>query len=141
MGLRKHQAERRSIHKIFKTYLSPFTIEVTEGCTICSYMTYLQKFPEQVYAKCVCVTLDVGAAMNALKMSWSYPNEFSIVVIELGNFYFMKDKFKVNLLLFHLSMVVTCNGLRTFNKNVRTDIILPLNFKSSVPYLFTENKF
>ena len=62
MQLRRHQAEQRSIQKIFETYLPLLTTKVVEGRTICSYMTYLQKLAEQVNTKCVHVT-NVGAAI------------------------------------------------------------------------------
>eukprot|EP00794_Sanderia_malayensis_P014842 gene14842-biopygen11931 len=41
------------------------------------------------------VTLDVGAAMNALKLIWNFPDQFSNVLIHLGQFHFIKENFAV----------------------------------------------
>ena len=41
------------------------------------------------------VTLDVGAALNAYKLLWKYPEQFSNVVIHLGDFHVMKENFKI----------------------------------------------
>ena len=41
------------------------------------------------------VTLDVGAAMNAFKVVWNYPETFSNVVIHLGDFHLMKEIFSI----------------------------------------------
>ena len=41
------------------------------------------------------ITLDIGAAINAYKVLWSYPNIFKNIVIHLGDFHFMKENFKV----------------------------------------------
>ena len=41
------------------------------------------------------VFLDVGAAMNAYKLVWNYPDKFSNVLVHLGDFYFMKEIFNV----------------------------------------------
>ena len=44
------------------------------------------------------VTLDVGAAINAFKTVWHYPEKFKNVVIHLGDFHFMKENFQVRIL-------------------------------------------
>ena len=41
------------------------------------------------------VTLDVGAAMNAFKVVWNYPETFHNVVIHLGDFHLMKEIFSI----------------------------------------------
>ena len=41
------------------------------------------------------VFLDVGAAMNACKLVWNYPDKFSNVLVHLGDFHFMKEIFNV----------------------------------------------
>ena len=37
------------------------------------------------------VTLDVGAAMNAYKVIWSFQDQFKNVLIHLADFHFMKE--------------------------------------------------
>ena len=41
------------------------------------------------------VSLDVGAAMNAYKLTWNYPEKFRNVIIHLGDFHFIKENFGV----------------------------------------------
>ena len=41
------------------------------------------------------ITLDVGAAINAYKTIWSYPEQYKNVIIHLGSFHFLKEKFQV----------------------------------------------
>ena len=41
------------------------------------------------------VTLDVGPAINAYKLLWKYSQQFSNVIIHLGDFHMMKENFKV----------------------------------------------
>ena len=36
------------------------------------------------------ITVDVGAATNAFKTVWNLPEQFSNVMIHLGDFHFMK---------------------------------------------------
>ena len=42
------------------------------------------------------ITLDVGAAMNAYKFVWSNPERFKNVVIHLGDFRCIEEKFQVS---------------------------------------------
>ena len=39
--------------------------------------------------------MDVGAAVNAYKLSWNYPGRFKNVLIHLGDFHFLKENFNV----------------------------------------------
>ena len=41
------------------------------------------------------ITLDVSAAMNAERMLWKYPATFKSVLINLGDFHFIKANFSV----------------------------------------------
>ena len=41
------------------------------------------------------VTLDIGAAINAYWLTWSYRKLFSNVLIHPGDFHFMKENFQV----------------------------------------------
>ena len=40
------------------------------------------------------ITLDVGAAINAHKLLWNKYVQFSIIIIHLGGFHFMKENFR-----------------------------------------------
>ena len=44
------------------------------------------------------ITLDIGAAMNAYKLSWRNLEQFSNAVIQIGDFHYLKENFKVILL-------------------------------------------
>ena len=55
----------------------------------------MQKLAEEVKMPYMNVTLDVGAAMNAYKLSWNYPERFNNVLIYLGDFQFLKENFSV----------------------------------------------
>ena len=77
------------------TYLPPLNSPVTEFATIFKYLTYMQSLAKIVNMPYVNVFLDVGAAMNAYKLVWNYPDKFSNVLVHLGDFYFMKEIFNV----------------------------------------------
>ena len=55
----------------------------------------MQKLAEEVNMPYVNVTLDVGAAVNACKLCWNYPERFKNVLIHLGDFHFLKENFNV----------------------------------------------
>ena len=44
------------------------------------------------------IFLDIGAAINAYKFIWNSLTAHSNVVLHLGSFHFMKEKFQVNCL-------------------------------------------
>ena len=50
----------------------------------------MQKLAEEVNMLYVSVMLDVGAAVNAYKLCWNYPERFKNVLIHLGDFHFLK---------------------------------------------------
>ena len=88
----------RQTGKIVKTkevYLPPITTKVTDFGTIQKYLNYLQSLSHYVNMPYVNVTLDVGAAINAYKTIWSYPEDYRNVVIHLGSFHFLKENFQV----------------------------------------------
>ena len=66
-------------------------------------MKYFQVLAKEMNMPYVNVTLDVGAAINAFKLLWKYSQEFSNVVIHLGDFHNMKENFKILGLLVHSS--------------------------------------
>ena len=41
------------------------------------------------------ITLDIGAALNAFKVLWNYPDKFENIVIHLGDFHYMKEIFAI----------------------------------------------
>ena len=53
----------------------------------------MQKLAEEVNMTYVNVTLYAGAAVNAYKLSWNYPERFKNVLIHLGDFHFLKENF------------------------------------------------
>ena len=55
----------------------------------------MQKLAEEVNMPYVSVMLDVGAAVNAYKLCWNYPERFKNVLIHLGDFHFLKENFNV----------------------------------------------
>ena len=60
---------------------------------------YLQTLATKVDMPHVNIMLDVGAAINVYKYLWNNYDIFNTVVIQLGNFHFMRENFKVNLFL------------------------------------------
>ena len=84
-----------AIKQTVTTHLPPLNSPVTEFATIFKYLTYMQSLAKIVNMPYVNVFLDVGAAMNAYKLVWNYPDKFSNVLVLLGDFYFMKEIFDV----------------------------------------------
>ena len=82
--------------KTIEVYLPTLTTKVTDPETIFAYMTSLQQLAKKANIEYPNTTLDVGAALPAYKVLWSYPEKFSNVVVHLGDFHFMKENFKVN---------------------------------------------
>ena len=79
-----------------ETYLSVIASKIVEFTTIETYLEY----PEILSMSCnmpfVNITLDVGATMNAYKFVWSNPERFKNVVIHLGDFRCIEEKFQVS---------------------------------------------
>ena len=89
--------DQHNITKTVATYLPPLASNVTDFETIQQYLSYFQKLAKDVGMPYVNVVLDVGAAMNALRTVWNYPEEYKNVIIHLGSFHFLKESFQVNL--------------------------------------------
>ena len=81
--------------KTIETYLTPITTKVTNFRTIYQYMTCLQQLANDANMPYMNITLDVGTAINANKLLWSYPLSFQNVVINFRDFHFAKVNFKV----------------------------------------------
>ena len=84
-----------ALKKTVVTYLPPINAPVTSFSTIFSYLQYMQKLCREVNMPFVNVTLGLGAAMNAYRVVWSYPEIFSNVIIHLGDFHLMKEIFQI----------------------------------------------
>ncbi len=91
---------KATVKKTHETFLPPINAKVTEFSTIQKYLEYLQNISKSANMKYVNVTLDVGAAINAYKTIWCHPERFGNVIIHLGSFHFIKENFKVCLILF-----------------------------------------
>ena len=89
--------EQHNITKTVETYLPPIASKVTDFEIIQQYLSYFQKLAKDVGMPYVNVVLDVGAAMNALRTVWNYPEEYKNVIIHLGSFHFLKENFQVSL--------------------------------------------
>ena len=92
----KLQTRRKDTAAAVTKTLPPITFKVTDYETIHKYMEYLQTLASEVGMPYVNIKLDVGAAINAYKYLWDI---FNTKVIHLGDFHFMKENVKVNLLL------------------------------------------
>ena len=112
----EHSARQKSSSKPRKTtgfYLPPITTKVTDSKAIHQYIEYCQLLSSEVNMPYTNTTLDVGAAINAFKYIWSNNNTFSNVVIHLGDFYFMKEIFKVKI------FQVCFRGKQLYEKSVQ----------------------
>ena len=78
-----------------ETYLPPFDSKVTDLKTIYKYLKYLQVLTADANMPFVNIKLDDGAAINAYKVIWNYPEQFANALLHLGDFHFMKENFKV----------------------------------------------
>ena len=64
-------------------------------------MEYFQKLSKAMHMEYVNITLDIRAAINTYKFLWGNLEQFSNVVIHIGDFHYLKENFKVILLLNH----------------------------------------
>ena len=85
--------------KTVLSYLPPINAKENKFTTIVTYLRYLQGLATAANMPYVNITLDVGAAMYAFKTVWNLPEEFSNMMIHLGDFPFMKENFQVNVFL------------------------------------------
>ena len=85
-----------AIKQTITTYLPPSDSPVTEFAMIFKYLAYMKSLAKSVNVPYINVFLDVGAAMNAYKLVWNYPDKFSNALVHLGDFHFIKEIFNVN---------------------------------------------
>ena len=91
----RSDCQKTTIKKTVETFLPPFTSKVTEFSTIQEYLSYLKNLSASVNMPYVNITLDVGAAINAYKTVWSFPEQYKNVIIHLGGFHFLQENFQV----------------------------------------------
>ena len=77
------------------TYLPPINALITDFSTICKIFEVIQKRAARVKMQYENMTFDIGAAINAHKVLWNYPERFKNIIIHLGDFHFMKEMFAV----------------------------------------------
>ena len=66
----------KTINRTFEIYLPPLPAKATDPNTIYEYMSYLESITAKVNMKYVDTTLHMGAAINAFKVLWTYPETF-----------------------------------------------------------------
>ena len=92
---KKFKDNRKKILKTHEKYLPPLTTKITDPNTIYTYMEYFQNLTESMHMEYTNITLDIGAAINAYKFLWGNLEQFSNVVIHIGDFHYLKENFKV----------------------------------------------
>ena len=96
---KKFKDDGRKTSKTHEKYLPPLATKIMDPNTIHTYMEYFQKLSKAMHMEYVNITLDIGAGMNAYKLSWRNLEQFSNVVIHIDDFHYLKENFKVILLL------------------------------------------
>ena len=94
---KKFKDDGRKTSKTHETYLPPLAKKLTNPNTIYTYMEYFQKLSKAMHMKYV--NMDIGAAMNAYKLLWGNLEQCSNVVIHIRDFHYLKENFKLILLL------------------------------------------
>ena len=92
------------VEKTFLTYLPPINASVTHFATMDKVFQTIQRCAEKVHMPYANLTLDVGAAINAYKLLWNYPEKYKNIIIHLGDFHFLKEGFAI------LGKLVTASG-------------------------------
>ena len=73
LAAKASSSTNQTINKTIEVYLPPIPSKVTDPNTIYEYMLYLQSIATKVNMVYVNITLDVGAAIKAYKVLWTYP--------------------------------------------------------------------
>ena len=71
-------------------FLLPIAAKVTNFKTIWLHLTYIQEMAKFVNSKYVSVVMYMGAAIDANKIIWNFPEKFGNIVIQTGDFHLMK---------------------------------------------------
>ena len=77
------------------TYLPPISSPITEYSTIIEMFHQSRKLAKQSNMSYTHITLDVGAAIKAFHVIWNKPDEWSDIIIHLGDFHAMMAFFGV----------------------------------------------
>ena len=77
------------------TYLPPISSPITEYSTIIIMFHQSRKLAKQSNMSYTHITLDMGAAMKAFHVIWDKPDEWSYIIIHLGDFHAMMGFFGV----------------------------------------------
>ena len=84
------------IQRTHDKFLLLIATKATDFKTIWLHLTYLQELAKSVNSKYVSVVMDMGAAINANKMIWNFPEKFGNIVIHPGDIHLMKENFQVH---------------------------------------------
>ena len=84
-----------AVQKTQMTYLPPVNSPFTKFATMSRVFEIIQEQAKKKNMKYANITLDIGAALNAFKVLWNYPDKFENIVIHLGDFHYMKEIFAI----------------------------------------------
>ena len=82
-----------TVSKKIETHLSLLTTKATDPQAIYLYLKYFQGLAKEMNMSYVNVTLDVVASINAYELLSKNSQQFSNVIINLGNFHMIKENF------------------------------------------------
>ena len=94
---KKFKDDGRKTSKTHEKYLPPLAEKLTDPNTIYTLMEYFQKLSKAMHMEYV--NMDIGAAMNAYKLLPGNFEQCSNAVIHIGDFHYLKENFKLMLLL------------------------------------------
>ena len=75
-------------------YLLPVATKIADPNTTYTYMEFFQKLSKAMRMEYGNITLDIGAAMNAYKPLRGNLEQFSNVVIHIGDFHYLKENLR-----------------------------------------------
>ena len=82
---KKFTDDGRKTSKTHEKYLPSLATKETDPNTIYTYIECFQKLSKAMHTEYVNITLDVGPAMNAYKLLWGNLEQFSSIVIHIGD--------------------------------------------------------
>ena len=80
-------------------YLPLLTTKIKGPNTTFTYMEQFQKLSKAMHMEYINITLDIGKAMSAYKFLWRNLEQFLNIVTDIGDFNYLKENFKVIVLL------------------------------------------
>ena len=123
------KTENCRLFKTVTTYLPPITTKVTDNETIITYLNYLQGLAKESGMPFTSITLDVGAAMSGYNVLWNYSYIYHDVILQLGDFHFMKENFSV------IGNIIAESGLVQYSSTNQSHIY------SSVIFFYEKFKY